>query len=136
MRVFVVILALLLALVPVDTSAQAPGEAVQGVIADQIEAFEKGELERAFAHASPLIQGMFGTAENFGRMVEEGYPMVWRPAEVRFSGLAERGGRLVQTVLITDAAGRLYVADYEMLDLDGTWRINGVTLRAEAAAGV
>lgn len=136
MRIFIVLFALVLALIPVDTSAHAPGDAVRGVIADQIEAFETGELDRAFSHASPMIQGMFGTAENFGTMVEQGYPMVWRPAEVRFSSLAERGGRLVQTVLFTDAGGRLYVAEYEMLEVDGAWRINGVILREENAAGV
>ena len=105
------------------------------MIADQIEAFEADDFETAFGFASPGIRAIFGTPSRFGQMVREGYPMVWRPGEVRFSDLAERGGRTVQRVLVTDAAGALYVLEYEMVEGEQGWRIDGVRVLDEGAAG-
>ncbi len=115
--------------------ADEPDATIRGVISGQIEAFRADDVDTAFEFASPTIQGMFGTPGNFGRMVREGYPMVWRPADVRFSRLGERGGRPVQGVLLTDGAGRVHVLDYEMIEVDGVWRINGVRFRDPDGAG-
>ena len=54
---------------------------------------------------------------------------------MRFSDLAERDGRTVQRVLVTDAAGALYVLEYEMVQGEQGWRIDGVRLLEEGAAG-
>ena len=62
----------------------AQDAALQGVIADQLQAFVARDATRAFDHASPMIQGMFATPEMFAGMVAEGYPMVWDNAQVRF----------------------------------------------------
>ena len=62
-------------------------------------------------------------------MVREGYPMVWRPGDVRFSELREKDGRMVQSVKVTDQAGVLYVLEYEMVPGPDGWQINGVTVR-------
>jgi len=35
----------------------------------------------------------------------------------------------VQTVMFMDAAGRIYEADYIMVEVDGSWRIDGVLMR-------
>ncbi|MFC4669782.1 DUF4864 domain-containing protein [Seohaeicola nanhaiensis] len=101
---------------------------IEGTISSQIEAFKADDFGRAFTFASPTIQGMFQTPENFGSMVRGGYPMVWRPAEVRYLDLSERGGRLYQTVQITDGDGRTHLLEYEMIELDTGWKINGVRL--------
>ncbi|MDF2232770.1 DUF4864 domain-containing protein [Albimonas sp. CAU 1670] len=71
-------------------AAQEAGAAaeIRGVIERQLEAFLAGDVDAAWGYASPGIQGLFGSVENFGRMVREGYPMVWRPAEWRFLELA------------------------------------------------
>ena len=116
-------------------SAGEPEAAIRDVISGQIEAFAADDIDSAFEFASPTIQGMFGTPGNFGRMVRKGYPMVWRPADVRFSRLGERGGLPVQGVLLTDGAGRVHVLDYEMIEVDGVWRINGVRFRDPDGAG-
>ena len=63
-------------------AAWAQGTEIEGVIGNQIEAFKADNFVEAFEFASPNIRGMFRTPENFGRMVTQGYPMVWRPAEV------------------------------------------------------
>jgi hypothetical protein len=68
-------------------------------------------------------------------MVREGYPMVLRPADVRFAALDDRDGRKVQSVLLTDQAGALHVLEYEMVPFEGGWRINGVRLRKAGDSG-
>ncbi len=82
----------------------------------------------AFTFASPSIQGMFGTSDRFGDMVRRGYPMVWRPSEVQFLDLDNRGGLLFQRVMVRDAEGGVHFLEYQMVQVDGSWRINGVMI--------
>jgi hypothetical protein len=110
-----------------------PG-AIRTVIRDQIAAFERDDFEQAFGHASPTIQGIFRTPERFGAMVQQGYPMVWRPDDVRFLEIEERGGRYFQPVMIRDAQGALHILDYEMIEGESGWKIDGVRLREPAGA--
>ncbi|MEO0359278.1 MAG: DUF4864 domain-containing protein, partial [Pseudomonadota bacterium] len=65
---------------------------------------------------------------NFGVMVQRGYPMVWRPEDVRFLELRNVGNMQWQRVQIEDAAGAIHLLDYQMINIDGEWRINGVQL--------
>ncbi|MEL6767043.1 MAG: DUF4864 domain-containing protein [Pseudomonadota bacterium] len=102
---------------------------IQAVIADQIDAFQRDDLAAAFAHASPGIQGIFRNPSNFGRMVAQGYPMIWRPRRYEMGDIATGPRGLTQTVVFEDDAGALWEADYLMQDVEGTWRINGVQLR-------
>ncbi|SEO04082.1 protein of unknown function [Salinihabitans flavidus] len=109
--------------------------AIQGVISDQIARFQADDVEGAFEHASPGIRRLFGTAERFGAMVRQGYPMVWRPGEVRYLNLREIGGALWQKVLIRDRAGRTHLLDYQMVEGENGWKINAVqVLEAPGAA--
>ena len=105
--------------------------AIEGVIQSQIDAFLADDFETAFTFASPMIKGIFRTPERFGSMVRNGYPMVWRPSDVQFLALEERGGRVHQKVMVRDRDGTLYMLDYEMLETPEGWQINGVqVLRA------
>ena len=113
----------------------ADGEAMRATIAAQVEAFRSGDLSTAFLIASPAIQALFGDPHGFARMVQEGYPMVWRPAELRFLGARQEGCLIWQRVLIRDLSGGLHVLDYQMVDLPGGWRINGV-IRVPSGTGV
>jgi len=133
MRRLVLALAVAAALVPA-ARAQDAGSEIRGVISDQIDAFRADDFETAFSFASPAIRRLFGTPERFGQMVRSGYPMVWRPADVRFTDLGTRNGRRVQSVLVTDETGTLHVLDYEMVPGDEGWRINGVRLREASGA--
>jgi len=83
-----------------------------------------------------VIKGIFGTADNFGMMVRNGYPMVHRPAEVRMLEQRQVSGATVQRVLITDAQGRSHVLDYQMVETPDGWQINGVTLVPSGGLGV
>ncbi|RYI13401.1 MAG: DUF4864 domain-containing protein, partial [Acetobacteraceae bacterium] len=84
--------------------AAAQEAPIQETIQNQIDAFQADDFARAFTYASPTIKGMFGTPDNFGAMVKQGYPMVYRPAEVQMQDLREVAGNLWQRVRITDQA--------------------------------
>lgn len=110
--------------------------AIQSVIEDQIEAFLNDDPTSAFAHASPMIQQLFGTPGRFGQMVRDSYPMVWRPDEVTFLPMGDAKERPVQPVMLRDSAGALHILDYEMIQTDEGWKINGVRLRRAPAGAV
>ena len=115
--------------------ADEPAGAIRSVIERQLAAFLKSDLEGAFAFASPGIQRMFRDPANFGRMVQQGYPMVWRPARWEMRDLVETDAGPVQVVLFEDADGILHEADYLMEMVDGAWRIAGVRLRRLPGVG-
>ena len=108
--------------------ASAQESPIQGTIQSQIEAFQVDDFARAFTFASPTIKGMFGTPENFGAMVKQGYPMVYRPAEVQMMELREVAGNLWQRVRITDQAGAGWYLDYMMVETAEGWQINAVQI--------
>ena len=110
--------------------------AIENTIQSQIEAFLLDDFNTAFTFASPGIQGFFGSAQRFGQMVREGYPMVHRPAQVEYRELARINGALWQKVVVTDAEGRTHSLAYQMVEGADGWRINGVTLIPEPSVGV
>lgn len=114
-------------------TAGAQTDDVQGVIAAQIEAFQRDDFATAFTFASPAIRGVFGTPERFGLMVRRGFPMVWRPADVQYLERTERGGLTYQKVLIMDGTGAYFVLEYEMLATPEGWQINGVQFLVDPA---
>ena len=101
---------------------------IEGTISSQVEAFLADDFGTAFGFASPSIREYFGTPERFGQMVRQGYPMVWRPGEVRFLELRDIDGRLWQKVMVRDQGGGLHVLDYQMIRTPDGWRINGVQI--------
>ncbi|MEL6582295.1 MAG: DUF4864 domain-containing protein [Pseudomonadota bacterium] len=115
--------------------AQADGSAIRDVIAAQLDAFQRDDFDEAFTYASPIIQHVFRNSAHFGAMVKQGYPMVYRPEGVRFGDSSERNDVHYQLVTFSDTNGRAYVAEYEMLELDGAWKINGVRLLQDVGLG-
>ena len=114
------------------TGAFAQSAEIEANISAQIQAFQADDFATAFTFASPNIQNLFRTPENFGAMVRNGYPMVWRPSDVRFLELREIAGALWQKVMITDGDGRVHILDYQMVPLESGWKINGVQLLGNA----
>ena len=98
---------------------------IRGVIEAQVQAFLRDDAPAAYAIASPEIQAQFGNPANFIGMVQRGYPEVFRPQKFRFLGLVEEDGRIVQRVLIDGPSGTVVTAVYDMIEIDGRWRING-----------
>ncbi|WP_108813835.1 DUF4864 domain-containing protein [Loktanella sp. Alg231-35] len=123
------ILSLVLGLWLAATSVFAQdSDAIEGVIANQLNAFNDRDINEAWQYASPNIKRLFGNPGNFGMMVQQGYPMVWDNAEVRFLELRDVRGNLWQKVMVRDAQGGLHVLDYQMIETADGWQINGVQL--------
>jgi hypothetical protein len=108
--------------------AQAPNEAaIRDAITRQLEAMRRGDGNAAFAIASPGIQGVFKDPASFMGMVARAYPQIHRSRGHRFLKLEAADGKLIQRVVIESEAGTV-IAKYEMVEIDGVWRINGVAL--------
>ncbi|MBB3711699.1 hypothetical protein FHS00_001270 [Limimaricola variabilis] len=130
---------LVLALVVAGAALAQQGgaqDAIRSVIEDQLGDFTARDVEGAYDHASDTIQNQFGNADTFGRMVKQGYPMVWDNDSARFLDLEEREGVWFQRVLIRDGRGVPHLLDYRMIETAEGWRIDGVMLLAGPEFGV
>lgn len=123
-RLFGIILGFLMFVSPVVAQ---DSDAIEDVIANQLSAFNDRDVQTAWSFASPMIQGLFGNPQNFGTMVEQGYPMVWTNSDVQFLELREIAGQFYQKVLVRDASGQRHVMEYAMIDTPAGWLINGVS---------
>ena len=101
---------------------------ITGTIQNQFDAFSSDDFETAFTYASPFIKQLFGTHQNFGVMVSRSYPMVHRAEDVRFLELRSVAGSLYQKVQVRDANGQIHFLDYQMIEDENGWKINGVRL--------
>ncbi len=117
------------------TPAPTVTGSIEGTIRGQIDAFLADDFTRAFSYASPMIQGIFGTPENFGAMVQQGYPMVHHPTAVRMLEQREVSGQVYQRIMVTDQAGTTHMLDYQMIQVGDGWQINGVQLLPSVGVG-
>ncbi|MFN3825661.1 MAG: DUF4864 domain-containing protein [Pseudorhodobacter sp.] len=122
-------------LISSPVAAQGTNPAITGTITGQIDALRADDFATAFSFASPTIKRLFGSAENFGAMVRQGYPMVHRPDTVRMLALREVAGAVWQRVMITDGAGRTHLLDYQMIETPEGWQINAVQLLRDPGVG-
>ncbi len=105
--------------------------AIRSIIQDQVDAFRRDDGEAAFGDASPMIRGLFGTADVFMGMVRQGYPMVYRPKAFDFAEIVMLNGAPTQKVHVVGPDGRRSTAFYPMMQLpDGSWRIDGCYFQA------
>lgn len=123
-RLFGIILGFLMFVTP---AMAQDSDAIEDVIANQLSAFNDRDVQTAWSFASPMIQGLFGNPQNFGTMVEQGYPMVWTNSDVQFLELREIAGQFYQKVLVRDATGQRHVMEYAMVDTPAGWLIDGVS---------
>ena len=105
-----------------------PSDAIEKTIADQIAAFRRDDAETAFSFASPTIRRQFGSASVFMSMVVRGYPQLYRPQAYHFAERESRGKHTIQRVIVTGPDGDKVAAYYDMIQVDGQWRINGCQL--------
>ena len=106
---------------------------IHDIIARQLDAIDRGDGSAAFALASPSIQTLFQGPETFIDMVARGYPQLLHARRHRFLKLEMMNGALTQRVLIDGEKGSV-VARYEMIMVEGQWRINGCMLEARQDA--
>jgi hypothetical protein len=135
LRALCLTLALCLAAPAAAQEQLAPNPDIEATISGQFNAFVANDVNTAWTFASPNIQRLFGSPENFGRMVQQGYPMVWNPGSVEFIDLQEFGGVVVQRVEVIDQAGTAHVLGYAMIETENGWRINGVQILQASGVG-
>lgn len=114
---------------PLDTDLAAARDAALA----QLDAFRRGDFERAYGYASQDIRQQFGR-EAFERMVRLGYPQIAAPATVAVDG-AERApnGSVFLFLRIRGADGTGVEAVYEMVSENGRWAVNGVVTRPDTS---
>ena len=115
--------------------AWTQSEGIQSTINGQMEAFRADDFDRAFTYASPNIKRMFGSSENFGTMVRNGYPMVWKNTNVRYLELREIAGNLWQMVQVEDESGAFHYLDYLMVPSADGWEIGAVQFLPDPGIG-
>ena len=125
MRIFAIAMGIWMA---ATTAFGQNADAIEDVIGNQLDAFNNRDVAEAWQYASPNIKRLFGNPGNFGMMVQQGYPMVWDNAEVRFLELRDVAGNVWQKVMLRDAQGGLHILDYQMIETSEGWQINGVQL--------
>ena len=101
----------------------------QAVIADQLDAFQRKDYDRAFSHAAPTIKQIFKNKDNFIRMVKGGYNVLYDPDRYIFGRNFNVDGTIHQEVIATDESGKQWQAIYTLRQQeDGSWKITGVKM--------
>lgn len=118
--------ALIATLLAAGTASAQDASSIEDVIVNQLQAFNDRDVAEAWQYASPMIKGMFGTPENFGNMVRNGYPMVWDNSDVQFLDRDGADNITRQEVQIQGPDGLFYILDYTMIQTPDGWQINGV----------
>jgi hypothetical protein len=112
-----------------ETFSDSDRSTIQGLINGQINAFQHDDGAAAYGYASPTIQSLFASPDQFMAMVKSGYPPVYRPQSVTMGPLVDTQLGPMQKVFLTGPDGLNYVAVYSMQrQPDGSWKINGCTI--------
>jgi hypothetical protein len=121
-----------LAATPVPESSAAPAlsradrTAIRTVISSQLKALLAEDDSAAFAMSAPDVRRQFGTAQAFGEMVREGYPVLLRNQSTAFLEASVIGEDVVQPLRIVNRDGSVVVALFSMeRQSNGDWRVYG-----------
>ena len=127
MRILSLVLALMITVAGFARAQEATDiPEIRDTIAAQMQAFRNDDLGLAFTFASPMIQNRFGDPDRFGAMVSGGYPVVRDPGQVMFHDQVGKDAKVWQRLMVRDGTGTEHWFAYEMIRVDGAWRINGV----------
>jgi uncharacterized protein DUF4864 len=111
-----------------------PRAGMTRTVLDQLAAFRRDDWIAAYTYASSTIQARFGL-EAFRQMVTSGYAPIARSARATVSHVeVVDAGRGFVEVRVEGANGETVDALYELVDEQGSWRINGVLTRPVGGA--
>lgn len=129
-RVLIAVLVCVLVVAP-DVHAQADEKAAAEPVLRQLEAFRRNDYDTAYTFASAQIRQLFDRAA-FERMVKSGYPEI--ADSLRATVIATRvgpDGHVYLVIKIRGANGQPVEAIYDMIQEDGSWKINGVVAKPD-----
>ena len=113
-----------------STTEISDQQATEQVIRAQLEAFQQGDINKAYQFASPAVREHFPDVHQFGEMVRTGYKPVYMPKSIRFMKYLAGHKPPVQHVVIIGPTGQAWDAYYSMTkDATDQWKIAGVHLR-------
>jgi hypothetical protein len=114
---------------PVRSITSEDAEAIHAVVQSQLDAFADNDANGAFELTTPTKRTLFGSAENFLRMIKEQYTPIYRPQVALFSRPQVMEGNAVQVVRVTDEERHVWIAMFWMeRDDDASWKIDGCQL--------
>jgi hypothetical protein len=107
-----------------DGVSRTDQNAIQGVIASQMDAFRHDDGTKAFSFATPQLQTMFGSPASFMGLVRRAYQPVYRPRSYHFGDAHTEGDAVIQEVALIGPDGLPHLALYTMEhEPDGNWKI-------------
>jgi hypothetical protein len=110
-------------------AGEAGGVAAQSVIQSQLEAFQRGDAEGAFALASPDLKATYSTSGNFMESIRSGNTPFFSRCITEFDDFVVDGDAAAQNVTVIDDGNSVWNVIYKLArQPDGTWLIDGVLL--------
>jgi hypothetical protein len=110
-------------------AADAGGVEAQTVIKRQLEAFQRGDANAAFALASPGMKETYSDPAKFMASVRSGETPFFNRRMTEFNSFAAQGDSAAQRVTLIDDASGVWNAIFKLTrQPDGTWLIDGVLL--------
>jgi hypothetical protein len=118
---------------PITTKETSVSEqdsvSIRKVIAGQLDAFRRGDDDRAFSYASPGIKQQFETPAQFFATIKSAYDIVLVSRSIVFEDLKQVMGIVTQPVLFLASNGDTVIGSYIMEKQDnGDWKISGCYL--------
>ena len=109
--------------------------AVKRTVQSQLAAFAADDAHLAFSFAAPAIQKLFKTPDNFMTMVQQTYPVVYRPSNILFLKAKVLDSVVVQPVRFWDQGGEVWLAAYNLeRQANGRWLITACVLMRDKSA--
>ena len=114
------------------TQAQAgaaDGAEAQAVIVRQLDAFQRGDAEGAFALASPTLRESFSDSDQFMSSIRSKEKQFFHRRVTEFSAFMLDGDAAAQSVVLVDDDSDVWNVVYKLArQPDGSWLIDGVVL--------
>lgn len=112
-----------------DAITTADAIAIHEAVQSQLEALANDDADGAFSQATLQKRMLFGSPDNFLRLIKEEYTPIYRPLGFIFSTPEVIRGEAVQIVRVTDGSSKVWVAVFWMLqEEDSSWKIDGCQL--------
>jgi hypothetical protein len=110
-------------------AGEAGGVAARAVIQRQLEAFQQGDADGAFALATPELKAAYANSDNFMASVRSGETPFFTSRMTEFHDLAIHGDNAAQSIVLVDQGSYVWNVVYELArQPDGSWLVDGVVV--------